>query len=38
LIAELDNRGIKNDKVEFVADLVTNLKDSSIDELVKMFE
>jgi ATP-dependent DNA ligase len=38
LIAELDNRGIKNDKVELIADLVTNLKDSSIDELVKMFE
>jgi ParB family chromosome partitioning protein len=38
LIAELDNRGIKNDKVEFIADLVTNLKDSTIDELVKMFE
>ena len=38
LITMLDNNGIKNDKTEFVADLVSSLKDSSVEDLVKMFE
>lgn len=38
LIATLDAKGVKNDKTEFVAELVANLKDSSVEELVKMFE
>ncbi len=38
LIALLDAKGIKNDKTEFVAELVASLKDSSVEDLVKMFE
>lgn len=38
LVAMLDVNGIKNDKTEFVAELVASLKDSSVEELVKMFE
>jgi ParB family chromosome partitioning protein len=38
LIAELDKREIKNDKVELLVDLVSNIKDSEIEDLVKIFE
>lgn len=38
LITLLDEKGIKNDKTEFIAELVANLKDSSVDDLIKMFE
>lgn len=38
LVAMLDANGIKNDKTEFVAELVASLKDSSVEDLVKMFE
>jgi ParB family transcriptional regulator, chromosome partitioning protein len=38
LVAILDANGIKNDKTEFVAELVASLKDSSVEDLVKMFE
>ena len=38
LIALLDEKGIKNDKVEFIAELISTAKDSSVEDLVKMFE
>jgi ParB family transcriptional regulator, chromosome partitioning protein len=37
LISYLDASGIKNEKVELLVELVSNLKDGSIEELAKLF-
>lgn len=38
LVALLDEREVKNEKTELLAELVANLKDSSVEDLVKIFE
>lgn len=38
LVALLDERGVKNEKSELLAELVANLKDGSVEDLAKLFE
>ena len=37
LIALLDEKGVKNDKVEFLSELLINAKDLSVEELAELF-